>query len=37
LDTLLKDIFLYMSPVSTSKSHKLQRSHKLQPGHRCPR
>jgi hypothetical protein len=23
LDTLLKDIFLYMSPVSTSRSHKL--------------
>ena len=26
LDTLLKDIFLYTSPVSTSRSHKLHRS-----------
>src|ERR1700730_14003083 len=29
LGTLLKDIFLYMGPVSTSRSHKLLRSHKL--------
>jgi hypothetical protein len=26
LDALLKDIFLYMGPVSTSRSHKLHRS-----------
>ena len=29
LGTLLKEIFLYMSPVSTSRSHQLHRSHKL--------
>ena len=29
LGTLLKDIFLYMGPVSTSRSQKLHRSHKL--------
>jgi hypothetical protein len=28
LGTLLKDIFLYMSSVSTSRSHKLHRGHK---------
>jgi hypothetical protein len=29
LGTLLKDIFLYMNPVSTSRTQKLHRSHKL--------
>ena len=29
LGTLLKGIFLYMGPVSTSRSHKLHRSHNL--------
>src|SRR5436309_669786 len=29
LGTLLKDIFLYMGPVSTSRSQKLHRSYKL--------
>jgi hypothetical protein len=29
LGKLLKDIFLYMSSVSTSRNHKLHRSHKL--------
>jgi hypothetical protein len=28
LGTLLKDIFLYLSPVSTSRSQKLHRGHK---------
>src|ERR1700676_2948721 len=34
LGTLLKDIFLYMNPVSTSRSHKLHRGHKLHHAHR---
>jgi hypothetical protein len=37
LGTLLKDIFLYLGPVSTSRSQKLHRSHKLHPRTGCIR